>query len=151
MSKKTQAIYSLLDDLTVLQNQLSELKNDFSDSRKIDDISFKMSQDLKTLRFWFDSIYAYNGKSKSAAKKTSSRENGKKGGRPPKKITLLRRRRTEIEEIVIPELEHRIKFADNNSDIQNLQLELEKVREEQKSILQELDAFSLKKEQGAAL
>ncbi len=142
MSKKTQAIYSLIDDLSDINAQLQTIAQSFSSQRELEDLSFKMNQDLKTLRFWFDSIYAYNGKSTSIAKKNSSRENGKKGGRPPKKITLLKRRKTELNDTVIPELEHKIKFSDDNADLENLKSELKKTQAELNTILIELENYS---------
>ncbi len=142
MSKKTQAIYNLIDDLSDLNLQLQKIALMSSPQRELEDISFKMAQDLKTLRFWFDSIYAYNGKSTSIAKKNSSRENGKKGGRPPKKITLLKRRKTELSDTIIPELEHKIKLSDDNATLENLQNELKAFQAELNTILLELENYS---------
>lgn len=142
MSKKTQAIYNLIDDLSDLNLQLQKIALMSSPfQRELEDISFKMEQDLKTLRFWFDSIYAYNGKSTSVAKKKSSRENGKKGGRPPKKITLLKRRKTELSDSVIPELEHKIKFSDDNATLENLKNELNVAQTELNTILLDLENY----------
>lgn len=145
MSKKTQAIYNLIDNLSELNLQLQKITQSFSSHRELEDISFKMEQDLKTLRFWFDSIYAYNGKSTSIAKKNSSRENGKKGGRPPKRITLLKRRKTELSDIIIPELEHKIKLSDDNGTLEILKSELKKAQTELNEILLELENYSSNK------
>ena len=90
MSKKTQEIRSIFQELGSLQKRIENLKSqapelEEKNSREIDEISFNLAQNLTKLEFWFNSLYAYNGKSKSVAKKLSSRQNGKKGGRPPKK------------------------------------------------------------------
>lgn len=141
MSKKTQAIYNLIDDLSDINLQLQKIAQSSPSQRELEDIGFKIEQDLKTLRFWFDSIYAYNGKSTSVAKKNSSRENGKKGGRPPKKITLLKRRKTELSDSVIPELEHKIKFSDDNATLENLKNELNVAQTELNTILLDLENY----------
>ena len=119
MSKKTQEIRSIFQELGSLQKRIENLKSqapelEEKNSREIDEISFNLAQNLTKLEFWFNSLYAYNGKSKSVAKKLSSRQNGKKGGRPPKKITLLRQRKTELEEKILPSLEHELKFTDSS-------------------------------------
>lgn len=145
MSKKTQAIYNLIDDLSDLKQQLQKIAQSSPFQRELEDVGFKMEQDLKTLRFWFDSIYAYNGKSTSIAKKNSSRENGKKGGRPPKKIILLKRRKTELSDNIIPELEHKIKFSDDNDALENLKNELKAAQAELNTILLDLENYSLAK------
>ncbi|MBQ4378499.1 MAG: hypothetical protein II821_04810 [Treponema sp.] len=118
MSKKTEQIYKAIASLEDLQNQISIInqlaksktqESDLSEDRleelhHLENIEFEMGQNLKSLRFWIDSLYSYNGKSTSNAKKRASQENGKKGGRPPKEVTEMKRRRTELLETVIPDL-----------------------------------------------
>ena len=118
MSRKTEQIYKEIQNLEDLQNQISIINKlekaksggEISETeraekiRHLENIEFDMAQSLKSLRFWFGSLYSYNGKSVSRAKVTASKENGKKGGRPPKEITNLKRRKGELEESVLPDL-----------------------------------------------
>lgn len=123
MSKKTDSIYKSIEELEGLQKALEELKSSDLPEEKLkelDNISFGLAQELKTLRFWIDSLYKYNGKSTSQLKKTASAKNGLKGGRPPKEITQLRRRIVEIETEMLPALEHQIVMADSNEELANL-------------------------------
>lgn len=144
MSKKTQEIRSIFQELGSLQKRIENLKSQAPDleeknSREIDEISFNLAQNLTKLEFWFNSLYAYNGKSKSVAKKLSSRQNGKKGGRPPKKITLLRQRKTELEEKILPSLEHELKFTDSSLRLEQLPEEIKNASLELQKIIQELE------------
>lgn len=144
MSKKTQEIRSIFQELGSLQKRIENLKSqapelEEKNSREIDEISFNLAQNLTKLEFWFNSLYAYNGKSKSVAKKLSSRQNGKKGGRPPKKITLLRQRKTELEEKILPSLEHELKFTDSNLRLEQLPEEIKNASLELQKIIQELE------------
>lgn len=144
MSKKTQEIRSIFQELGSLQKRIENLKSQASEleeknSREIDEISFNFAQNLTKLEFWFNSLYAYNGKSKSVAKKLSSRQNGKKGGRPPKKITLLRQRKTELEEKILPSLEHELKFTDSSLRLEQLPEEIKNASLELQKIIQELE------------
>lgn len=143
MSKKTQEIRSIFQELGSLQKRIENLKSqapelEEKNSREIDEISFNLAQNLTKLEFWFNSLYAYNGKSKSVAKKLSSRQNGKKGGRPPKKITLLRQRKTELEEKILPSLEHELKFTDSSLRLEQLPEEIKNAGLELQKIIQEL-------------
>lgn len=144
MSKKTQEIRSIFQELGSLQKRIENLKSQAPElkeknSREIDEISFNLAQNLTKLEFWFTSLYAYNGKSKSVAKKLSSRQNGKKGGRPPKKITLLRQRKTELEEKILPSLEHELKFTDSSLRLEQLPEEIKNASQELQKIIQELE------------
>lgn len=144
MSKKTQEIRSTFQELGSLQKRIENLKSqapelEEKNSREIDEISFNLAQNLTKLEFWFNSLYAYNGKSKSVAKKLSSRQNGKKGGRPPKKITLLRQRKTELEEKILPSLEHELKFTDSSLRLEQLPEEIKNAGLELQKIIQELE------------
>ena len=144
MSKKTQEIRSIFQELGSLQKRIENLKSQAPElgeknSREIDEISFNLAQNLTKLEFWFNSLYAYNGKSKSVAKKLSSRQNGKKGGRPPKKITLLRQRKTELEEKILPSLEHELKFTDSSLRLEQLPEEIKNASLELQKIIQELE------------
>lgn len=144
MSKKTQEIRSIFQELDSLQKRIENLKSqapelEEKNSREIDEISFNLAQNLTKLEFWFNSLYAYNGKSKSVAKKLSSRQNGKKGGRPPKKITLLRQRKTELEEKILPSLEHELKFTDSSLRLEQLPEEIKNASLELQKIIQELE------------
>lgn len=143
MSKKTQKIRSIFQELGSLQKRIKNLKSqapelEEKNSREIDEISFNLAQNLTKLEFWFNSLYAYNGKSKSVAKKLSSRQNGKKGGRPPKKITLLRQRKTELEEKILPSLKHELKFTDSSLRLEQLPEEIKNAGLELQKIIQEL-------------
>ena len=144
MSKKTQEIRSIFQELGSLQKRIENLKSqapelEEKNSHEIDEISFNLAQNLTKLEFWFNSLYAYNGKSKSVAKKLSSRQNGKKGGRPPKKITLLRQRKTELEEKILPSLEHELKFTDSSLRLEQLPEEIKNASLELQKIIQELE------------
>lgn len=144
MSKKTQEIRSIFQELGSLQKRIENLKSqapelEEKNSRGIDEISFNFAQNLTKLEFWFNSLYAYNGKSKSVAKKLSSRQNGKKGGRPPKKITLLRHRKIELEEKILPSLEHELKFTDSSLRLEQLPEEIKNASLELQKIIQELE------------
>ena len=144
MSKKTQEIRSIFQELGSLQKRIENLKSqapelEEKNSSEIDEISFNLAQNLTKLEFWFNSLYAYNGKSKSVAKKLSSRQNGKKGGRPPKKITLLRQRKTELEEKILPSLEHELKFTDSSLRLEQLPEEIKNASLELQKIIQELE------------
>ena len=144
MSKKTQEIRSIFQELGNLQKRIENLKSqapelEEKNSHEIDEISFNLAQNLTKLEFWFNSLYAYNGKSKSVAKKLSSRQNGKKGGRPPKKITLLRQRKTELEEKILPSLEHELKFTDSSLRLEQLPEEIKNAGLELQKIIQELE------------
>ena len=144
MSKKTQEIRSIFQELGSLQKRIENLKSqapelEEKNSREIDEISFNLAQNLTKLEFWFNSLYAYTGKSKSVAKKLSSRQNGKKGGRPPKKITLLRQRKTELEEKILPSLEHELKFTDSSLRLEQLPEEIKNASLELQKIIQELE------------
>lgn len=144
MSKKTQEIRSIFQELGSLQKRIENLKSqapelEEKNSREIDEISFNLAQNLAKLEFWFNSLYAYNGKSKSVAKKLSSRQNGKKGGRPPKKITLLRQRKTELEEKILPSLKHELKFTDSSLRLEQLPEEIKNAGLELQKIIQELE------------
>ena len=144
MSKKTQESRSIFQELGSLQKRIENLKSqapelEEKNSREIDEISFNLAQNLTKLEFWFNSLYAYNGKSKSVAKKLSSRQNGKKGGRPPKKITLLRQRKTELEEKILPSLEHELKFTDSSLRLEQLPEEIKNASLELQKIIQELE------------
>lgn len=97
MSKKTQEIRSIFQELGSLQKRIENLKSqapelEEKNSREIDEISFNLAQNLTKLEFWFNSLYAYNGKSKSVAKKLSSRQNGKKNNAPPPAKNRTRRK-----------------------------------------------------------
>lgn len=144
MSKKTQEIRSIFQELGSLQKRIENLKSqapelEEKNSREIDEISFNLAQNLTKLEFWFNSLYAYNGKSKSVAKKLSSRKTEKKGGRPPKKITLLRQRKTELEEKILPSLEHELKFTDSSLRLEQLPEEIKNAGLELQKIIQELE------------
>ncbi len=144
MSKKTQEIRSIFQELGSLQKRIENLKSqapelEEKNSREIDEISFNFAQNLTKLEFWFNSLYVYNGKSKSVAKKLSSRQNGKKGGRPPKKITLLRQRKIELEEKILPSLEHELKFTDSSLRLEQLPEEIKNASLELQKIIQELE------------
>lgn len=129
MSKKTDNVNKAIEKLTQLKNQLTEY-NQTVQVRKLQDIEFEMDEQLKNLKFWFDSLYSYNGRSTSNAKKTSSRENGKKGGRPPKEVTLKKRRITELEDVLIPELQHQKKLAVDFEEEIRLEEEIKKLEKE---------------------
>ncbi len=142
MSNKTENIYRLLDRLEDLQNEISIINQlgrnqDTPDAhtysqRKshLENIEFQLKQDLKSLRFWINSLYAYNGKSKSHAKQEASKENGKMGGRPPKEITQARRRIKELEEEWIPQAQEKQILILDSQEEEKLKKDLENYREE---------------------
>ena len=121
MSKKTKAIYENLVNLDAISQKLESLD---------DDMAFEMKQNLKSLRFWIDSLYSYNGKSTSRAKKIASRENGKKGGRPPKAVTVARRKIAELEEVIIPDLQSKIRLSVSAEDEAFFKKQLEEAEKE---------------------
>lgn len=122
MSKKTQEIYQTINNLNQLQKELADY-NKNTEERFLQDLEFKMEQELKTLKFWIDSLYSYNGRSTSLAKKAASKENGKKGGRPPKAVSEARKRIRELED-EIPEIEHKISLTDSLEERESLEIEL---------------------------
>ena len=134
MSKKTDNVNKAIEKLTQLKNQLKEY-NQTVQVRELQDIEFEMDEQLKNLKFWFDSLYSYNGRSTSNAKKTSSRENGKKGGRPPKRITQAKLALAQIE-IRISDIDHNLKMNDNIEEIEQLQEEKEALLKNQKEFQQ---------------
>ena len=138
MSKKTENIYGAIAKIALYTEKLEEYNRQLSaqgnPSKKLENIYFGLNQEIKILKFWFDSLYSYNGKSTSYAKKTASRENGKKGGRPPKEVTLRRRRITELTETIIPDLQHKIKFTDDVEEEAQLKKELRRVKAELKKL-----------------
>lgn len=132
MSKKTQAIYAALDNLEKQNSSLLEISSNLQ-SKELENLHFDMKKELKDLRFWFESLYLYNGKSKSRAKKIASAENGKKGGRPLKKITVARRRIEELENEVIPDLESKIRLSVSSEEEQEFQAQLDSAKNELES------------------
>ena len=133
MSKKTDAIYSSLAKLESLNQKIHGAALEFSD-KNLEDIDFEMSQEIKNLRFWIDSLYSYNGKSTSRAKKIASAENGKKGGRPPKEITAARKRILELENTEIPDTESKIRMAITQDEEEKFSAQLEKFTDELDSL-----------------
>ena len=97
MSHKTEGLYRELDNLDALCTKLKDYSEEKND-RVVDDIQFEMFHSLGLLRMWVDSLYRFNGKSRSSAKQTASRTNGKKGGRPPKEIAAAKSRIFQIEQ-----------------------------------------------------
>ena len=143
MSKKTENIYKSIENISQLSQRISEFNKSLAEkgitgqnmpSRELEDICFGLNQEVKNLTFWFSSLYSYNGKSTSHAKKSASRENGKKGGRPPKEVTLRKRRIAELTEVVIPDLQHRIKFTNDAEEEQRLSKELKRAKDELKKL-----------------
>lgn len=130
MSKKTDSIYKCLDNLDELKSRLSDCckgggaaDGGWSGNleQELEDIQFHFTQELRTLRFWFDSLYQYNGRSRSLSKKSASAKNGAKGGRPPKEISETKARIGELENVVIPELDHKIVMVDSNEELSDLE------------------------------
>lgn len=146
MSRKTEAIHKSLDNLNELQESLARLSEDLR-NRNIEDISFKMSMELKSLTFWIDSLYAQNGQSKSRSKVNASRENGKKGGRPPKEITQAKQRIIELEQVVIPELQSRRRLADELFEEADISVQEREAEEEMQALQSRIDAWEAKKKQ----
>lgn len=150
MSKKTKNIYKEIEDLQKLQVRLSGIgedlnqKGDFSGEetealgREIENIQYEMDQSLKNLKFWIDSLYAYNGKSTSNAKQASSRENGKKGGRPKKDISLMKARIAELSDL-IPETEHQLRLISDFEEENNLRQKLEALESEKNQLEKKLE------------
>lgn len=156
MSKKTKNIYKEIDDLQKLQVRISNIGEDLGMkiqdaetealSREIENIQYEMDQSLKNLKFWIDSLYAYNGKSTSNAKQASSRENGKKGGRPKKDISLMKARISELGDL-IPEIEHRLRLIDDLDEENELRQKLETYETEKNQLEKKLEE-RLKQKQG---
>ena len=139
MSKKTIAIYNGLDKLDCLQTKLEAFgntvfftndENDADKYKELSNIAFELKQETNTLRFWIDSLYKYNGKSTSISKRNASANNGKKGGRPPKEISQMKKRIIELENEIIPDLDHKIVMADSNEELENLKNDREKANDE---------------------
>jgi len=144
MSKKTDNIYKSIENISQLSKRISDfnkilLEKGFAEQqakdptingRELENICFELNQEVKNLNFWFSSLYSYNGKSTSYAKKSASRENGKKGGRPPKEVSLLKKRIAELNEVVIPDLQHKIKFTNDAEEEASLREELRQVQKE---------------------
>ena len=139
MSKKTKYIYDSIENLENLQLQLSQ-KGAETQAKELEEISFRMEQELKNLKFWIDSLYSYNGKSKSLAKKAASKENGKKGGRPPKAVTEIKRKIEALGK-EIPELEHKIMFTDIVDERENLEAELKEKQSQLSDLESKLKEF----------
>lgn len=146
MSRKTEAIHKSLDELNTLQEELVTLAEDLR-NRQLEDISFKMSMQLKSLSFWIDSLYAQNGQSRSRSKIEASRENGKKGGRPPKEITQAKLRITELEEVVIPDIRSRRRLADELFEEADLSVQERKALEEMAALQTSLADWEAHKKQ----
>lgn len=140
MSKKTEAIYRSLENLSQLKEQLESYNSQAKD-RVLEDISFKMNQELSTLKFWIDSLYTFNGKARTIAKKESSRQNGKKGGRPPKQISDARKRIEQLVNVVIPQLEHDIKFAEEEQKENSLRQQLSDCQKELSELKKKVDDY----------
>lgn len=139
MSKKTIAIYNGLDKLDCLQTKLEAFgntvfftndENDADKYKELSNIAFELKQETNTLRFWIDSLYKYNGKSTSISKRNASANNGKKGGRPPKEISQMKKRIIELENEIIPDLDHKIVMADSNEELEELQKKRHEASEE---------------------
>lgn len=142
MSKKTDNVYGAIENISQLTKKLEEYNQQLSAqgnaSRELEDIYFGLNQEIKNLTFWFSSLYSYNGKSTSYAKKSASRENGKKGGRPPKEVTQRKKRIAELTELVIPDLQHKIKFTNDAEEESKLKKELRRAKAELKKVEEEL-------------
>ena len=154
MSKKTENIYKAISRLEDLRQEISVIAKlaaaDVSDSdesgkteriRHLENVEFEMGQEIKSLKFWIDSLYLYNGKSTSRAKQAASKENGKKGGRPPKEITEARRKIREIEEIEMPLLEHRKNLAVDLEEDSRLCIEIENAEKEILSLREKIEKW----------
>lgn len=149
MSKKTKNIYKEIENLQKMQVKLSSIgeelgQKDTDDegsealAREVENIQYEMDQSLKNLKFWIDSLYAYNGKSTSNAKQASSRENGKKGGRPKKDISLMKARIAELEDL-IPETEHKLRLINDLDEENELRKNLEAYQDEKKQLEKKLE------------
>ena len=147
MSKKTDNVYGAIENISQLTKKLEEynqlLSAQGNASRELEDIYFGLNQEIKNLTFWFSSLYSYNGKSTSYAKKSASRENGKKGGRPPKEVTQRKKRIAELTELVIPDLQHKIKFTNDAEEEARLKKELRRAKTELKRVEDELEQGKL--------
>ena len=135
MSKKTNAINECLDKLDGYQKSLHNIiEASLEENRELSDIDFGLSQELRSLRFWIESLYKFNGKSTSVLKKNASKENGKKGGRPPREITAAKNRIAELDLDIIPSLEKQMMNSDSNEAIS----EFENAINDAKNELEEL-------------
>ncbi len=112
-----------------------------------DEVQFKINQELYLLKFWFDSLYTYNGKSTSKVKQISSRLNGKKGGRPPKHITEAKKRINEIEKNIKPELEHSISISEDKIDKESLNTKLHLIEQELNDLYKLVSDYKTNKNQ----
>lgn len=139
MSKKTDEIFKTLESLKSIQSEISEY-NKSANIRELEDIEFNMGQELKKLKFLFESLYSYNGKSTSYAKRQASKENGKKGGRPPKEITEGKKRLSTIDNL-IPELQHNIDLSDDPAELAKLENEIAALESEKSSIAMKLASY----------
>lgn len=163
MSKKTENIYKAISHLDDLRNEISiiakmaklDVSNEDSDEngrseriRHLENIEFEMNQDIKSLKFWIGSLYLYNGKSTSRAKTEASKENGKKGGRPPKQITEAKKRIKELEEIILPEAEHRRNLTVDFEEERYLEVEIEKGRNERDLLRSKVEQWEKSKVSG---
>lgn len=144
MSRKTDAIRKSLDELNSLQEELVTLAEE-QRNRQLEDLSFKLSMQLKSLSFWIDSLYAQNGQSRSRSKIEASRENGKKGGRPPKEITQAKLRIQELDEVILPDLESRRRLADELFEQADLTVEERKAEEEMASLKAKIAEWEARK------
>ena len=61
------------------------------------------------------------------------------GDQAAKKITLLRQRKTELEEKILPSLEHELKFTDSSLRLEQLPEEIKNAGLELQKIIQELE------------
>lgn len=144
MSKKTDNVKKAISNLETIQQQLENISRRI-DERELDNLQFEMNQNLKNLKLWFASLYKYNGQSTSNAKKKSSRENGKKGGRPPKEITLARKRILELENEVIPQVEHQLKIGDEVLSEEQIKNQLDEFQSELENLKLKISAWELQK------
>lgn len=128
MSKRTDSINKSLDNLNELQRNLDDFiaSNKDLELKSLENISFQFKQELKTLNFWIDSLYKYNGKSTSIVKQNSSMENGRKGGRPPKEVSQAKKDILWVEGELIPDLDHKILMADSNEELADFKNQREK-------------------------
>ncbi len=136
MSKKTEAIYKAITNLERLNEKLAKNIAE-PDCRELEDINYEQARQLKELKFWIESLYLYTGKSTSNAKRKASKENGKKGGRPPKIITQMKNRVKELE-VVIHDLEHKLRLSDDNEMIQQYENELALARNELEEVMKKV-------------
>ncbi len=159
MSRKTENIYRFIGELEGIQNQIA-LINTLAKTRTADDeeaklqerhhlekIEFEMAQNLKSLRFWIDSLYACNGRSKSRAKQNASKENGRKGGRPPKEITQARQRVQLIESELIPDFEQKKMLTVDPALEKEFTEKLEQVLAEKETLLKKIERWTEEKKE----